>query len=331
MNHGSRWLRRIARSLGLAIAILALTETAAHADDYPSKPIRLIVPFSPGGSTDILARILAPELGKALHQSVIVEAKAGAASIIGTQMVAHAPADGYTLLLTNVAFAINPALRGKDLSYDLKDFAPVTLLASQPTVLVTNSALSASSLQSLIALAKKEPGQLNFATAGVGSVGHMAGAMFEAETGVKMTHVPYQGGGTADVGLVSGDVMLGFLGAPPLMTYEKAGKVKFLALTDGRRSAALPGVPTLAELGLKGFSVDNWIGMLAPAGTPATVVSRLFTEVGKIMKEPEIAKRLVGVGFEPWISESPHDYQRFLENDIAKYRKAAQSVNVNIK
>jgi len=330
MRHRRVPLGRIARSLGLAIAILSLTAITADADDFPSKPIRLIVPFSPGGSTDILARILAPELGKVLGQSVIVEAKAGAASIIGTQLVAHSPADGYTLLLTNVAFAINPALRGKDLPYDLKDFAPVTLLASQPTVLAVNSALPATSLQGLIDLAKKKPGGVNYATAGVGSVGHMAGAMFEAATGVKMTHVPYQGGGTADVGLVSGDVMLGFLGAPPLMTYEKSGKVRFLALTDGRRSAALPGVPTLADLGFRGFSVDNWIGMLAPAGTPASVVSRLFAEITRIMKKPDLAKRLIGIGFEPWTSESPSDYRTFLENDMAKYKKAAKAANVTI-
>lgn len=322
---------RIAARLCLALWFAGLTQAVAYADEYPSKPIRLIIPFSAGGSTDILARLIGPKLTKALGQAVVVDVKPGAASIIGSQAVAHAPPDGYTLLLTNVAFSINPALRGKDPPYELKDFTPITLLASQPTVLVLNSALRINSLQELVDLARKQPGELKYATAGIGSVGHMAAAIFQTATGVKMTHIPYQGGGKASVDVMSGVVMLGFLGAPPLLPYEKEGKVKFLALTDGRRSAALPGIPTLADLGLPGFSVDNWIGLLAPAGTPPVIVSRLFAEFRKVMNDPEIVARLTAIGFEPWVSESPTEFWKFLEHDIAKYASAAKAADVKLQ
>jgi tripartite-type tricarboxylate transporter receptor subunit TctC len=322
---------QIAKVLVAAIALPWLVQSQlARAEPYPSKPIRLIVPFSPGGSTDILARLIAPRLGKALGQSVIVETRAGAASIIGTQLVARATPDGYTLLLTNVAYAINPAIRGKNLAYDPQEFIPISLLASQPTVLVVNSELAVNSVADVIALAKKHPGEMKFASAGIGSVGHMAGAMFEAETGTKMVHIPYQGGGTAVIDVVSGHVMMGFLGMPPMMPYTKTGKVKFLALTDGKRSAAAPDVATLGEQGLAGFSVDNWIGLLAPAQTPPDIVARLFNEVAKIMGQPDVAESLKAIGFEAWVSKNPAAFRDFLERDIAKYKKAAEAAHITI-
>ncbi|HVO89497.1 MAG TPA: tripartite tricarboxylate transporter substrate binding protein [Casimicrobiaceae bacterium] len=289
------------------------------------------MPFSPGGSTDILARVVAPKLSAALGASIVIETHPGAASMIGTQYVARAAPDGYTLLLTNVAYTINAAVRKSTLSYSLKNFEPVTLLASQPTVLVANSALAASSVKDIIAMARQKPGELQYASAGVGSVGHLAGEIFQSATGVRLTHIPYQGGGSAQVDLISGRVMLGFLGLPPLMPYAKQGKVKLIALTDGRRSKARPDLPTLSEEGLSGYAVDNWIGLLAPAGTPSSIVARLFAETTKVMDDPEIAEKLASIGFEPWISKSPEQFTAFVLDDVEKYRHAAESAHLVVE
>jgi len=269
-----------------AVVLAALSPVAA-AQNYPTKPIRLVVPFPAGGTTDILARAAAQKLSEALGQQVVVDNRPGAGGNIGADIVAKSAPDGYTLLMGTVGtHAINPSLYTK-MPYDhFKDFVPVVLVAGVPNVLVVTPSLPVNSVQDLIKLAKEKPGQINFASSGSGTSIHLSGELFKTMTGVEMTHVPYKGSSPALTDLMGGQVQLMFDNLPSALPQIKGGKLRAIAVTSTKRAPALPDIPTMAESGLPGFEASSWFGVLAPAGTPPAVVTRINTEINKWLQSP---------------------------------------------
>jgi len=303
---------------------------ASPAQDWPAKPIRLIVPFAPGGGTDILARLMAPKLSAALGQQLVIENKPGAASIIGTQMVAQAAPDGYTLLMVDSSFIINPGLR-TDLPYDsLKDLAPVVHLATGPVILVAHPSLKADTVRELVDQAKAAPGTLFYGSGGNGASTHLAGELFNLAAGTRISHVPYKGTGEAFAAVLANQVPLTFAGISSARPALEAGKLKALALTGQERNPAVPDVPTFDEAGLPGVDSSTHWQMLAPAGTPREAIQRLNTEINKVLKDPGIAERVAGLGYVP-AGGTPEDLSRLDVEEIAKWRKVIQAANISIQ
>ncbi|MEM5427800.1 tripartite tricarboxylate transporter substrate binding protein [Cupriavidus oxalaticus] len=294
-----RTLRRSILVASLAFAGMLLAPVSGMAADaYPAKPIRLVVPYPPGGATDVIGRTLAQRLSTTLGQQVVVDNRAGAAGNIGAELVAKSPADGYTLLMGALtSHAINAALYKARVPYDLeKSFAPVAIVGTVPLVFVVNPSVSASSLPQLISLAKSKPGAITFASAGNGSPQHLAGEMFKRMTGVEMLHVPYKGSGPAMTDLIGGQVLSMVETVPAAQAYVKSGKIRALAVASSERVNALPDVPTATEAGLKDFEVSSMFGIVAPAGTPAPVIDRLSADLKKILAEPEVQAILLKQG-----------------------------------
>ena len=316
-------------SAALAAAFALLAATAA-AQPFPTKPVRMIVGFAPGGGTDFVARVLGQRLGEIWGQQVLVENRAGASGTIGADFVARAPADGHTLLMGHVnSHAIAPNVFRR-MPYDpLKDFQMVTYVGYVPNVLTLHPSLPVKSVKDLIALARARPGQLTFASSGTGSTQHLAGEMFMNLTGVKMVHVPYKGSGQAIQDLVGGHVSLNFDTMPPVLDHIRHGRLRALAVTTPRRAEQLPEVPTLEELGLKGFEMTNWYGVMAPAGTPRTIVSALSTEINRVLKEPGIREKLQSVGTDIG-GGSPEDFEALLKSDLAKYARLVKAAGVQV-
>jgi tripartite-type tricarboxylate transporter receptor subunit TctC len=316
-------------SAALAAAFVLLAATAA-AQPFPTKPVRMIVGFAPGGGTDFVARVLGQRLGEIWGQQVLVENRAGASGTIGADFVARAPADGHTLLMGHVnSHAIAPNVFRR-MPYDpLKDFQMVTYVGYVPNVLTLHPSLPVKSVKDLIALARARPGQLTFASSGTGSTQHLAGEMFMNLTGVKMVHVPYKGSGQAIQDLVGGHVSLNFDTMPPVLDHIRHGRLRALAVTTPRRAEQLPEVPTLEELGLKGFEMTNWYGVMAPAGTPRTIVSALSTEINRVLKEPGIREKLQSVGTDIG-GGSPEDFEALLKSDLAKYARLVKAAGVQV-
>src|SRR6266567_3154706 len=284
---------------GALAALLILVALGASAQVYPTRPIRLVVPFPPGGTTDILARAAAQKLTESMGQSVIVDNRPGAAGNIGSDIVAKSAPDGYTLLMCTVStHAINPNLYAK-IPYDhINDFAPVVLVAAVPNVLEVNPSLPVHTVADLIKLAKSKPGAINFASSGNGTSIHLSGELFKTMAGVDMTHVPYKGSAPALTDLIAGQVQVMFDNLPSSLQQIKAGKLRAIAVTSGKRAPALPDIPTIAESGLPGFEATSWFGVMAPAGTPASVVTRLNSEINKWLQSPEAREQLLAQGAE---------------------------------
>ena len=302
---------------------------------WPNRPVRIVVPFTPGGTTDILARALAPELGKAFGQTFIVDNKPGAGGNVGADMVAKSPPDGYTLLMGTVGTqAINPSLYPK-MPYDaVKDFAPVTLMAGVPNVLVVNPANAAAKgitdVKSLVAFARSHPGRLNMASSGNGTSIHLSGELFKTSTGTYMVHIPYRGSGPALLDLVGGTMDLMFDNLPSALPQIKGGKLTALAVTSTERSGALPDVPTVAEAtGLKGFEASSWFGLLAPAGTPADIVNRVQQETAKALATPALKERLLAQGAIPG-GMSPADFGRFIAAETKKWAAVVKASGAKV-
>ncbi len=318
--------------LGAMAASAAVASVPAFAQGaWPAKPVRIVVPFPAGGTTDILARAIAPELSRAFGQQFIVDNRAGAGGNVGAEIVAKSPGDGYTLLMGTVGtHGINRALY-KKLAYDpIKDFAPVTLVAGVPNVMVMQTekarALGINSVPDFIRYAKAHPGKLNMASSGNGTSIHLAGELFKSMTGTYMVHFPYRGSGPALMDLVGGTVDVMFDNLPSSMSQIKAGKLKALAVTSRQRSAALPDVPTIEEAaGLKGFDATSWFGLLAPAGTPMDIVNRIQQEVAKSLNTPAIKEKLLGQGAIP-SGNTPAEFARHIE---AEHKKWAQVVKAS--
>ena len=292
---------------------------------YPAKAIRYVVPFPAGGPLDIVARAIGQELNKSWGQAVVIDNRPGAGGNIGADLVAKAPADGYTILMGAVStHAINVTLYNK-LPYDpIRDFAPVTLITSVPNVLVVHPSVPANNVKELIALAKSRPGQLNFASGSTGSAGHLAGELFNSMAGVRMTHIPYQGAAPAVVDLMAGHVSLMFDNMSSALPNIKATRVRALAVTTLKRSPLLPQLPTISDAGLRGFDIATWFGIFAPAGTPPDIVARLNGEIVRILHTPEMKERLALLGAEP-IGNKPDEFAAFVRAEIPKYAKVIQA------
>jgi tripartite-type tricarboxylate transporter receptor subunit TctC len=313
------------RILVVLLAVLAVG--TSRADEYPSRPIRLIVPYTPGGPADIVARLLGQRLGEAIGTSVIVDNRGGANGIIGTELAARAVPDGYTLLFGTIqTHGVNPSLFAK-LSYDpVKDFAPVAPATTFPFLLAVTPALPASSVASLIALAKAKPGTLNYSSAGTGTGTHLAGELLKSMAQIDITHVPYKGGGDALTDVIAGRIEMTFVGVPAALPFIKAGSLKALAISGTRRLTELPDVPTVAET-LPGFDVSSWNGFFAPAGTPIAIVKRLNEQIGRIVLLPEIKDRLMTLGAEP-MTATPEQFGTFVRAEIAKWRSVVKTANI---
>ena len=322
-------MRRIVMA-GSAI-ILVLTGIVASAQRAPVKPIRLIVPYPPGGPTDLVGRSLGQKLTEAWGQQVVVENRAGAASAIGTEVAARSAADGYTLLLgTSAGFCINPALGGK-LPYDPeRDFAPVSLLVINPQILVVHPSLPVHTLKALIALAKSRPGQLNYASVGNGSPQHLGMEMLKSMTGIDMLHVPYKGTAPAVTDILAGHVSLMFNSMPSVLPQARSGKLRGIAVGSSRRSPAAPDIPTVAESGVPGFEYVTWYGLYVPAHTPRDIVNRLQAQVVKILAEPELSQRFASQGAEP-SSSTPEQLAQYRRAEFERWRKLIAAMNLRVE
>ncbi len=315
----------------LAAAMTAGTIQPAPAQQYPAKLIRIVVPFPAGGNADIFARVFAQKLGDAWKQTLVVDNRAGAAGIIGTQSVAKSPADGYTLLFgTTGTHTTNPAVYAK-LTYDpVKDFAPVSNFADSPFLLVVHPSIPAGSLKDLIALAKARPGQLDYASFGIGSSAHLAGEMLRTMAGINIMHVAYKGGPPALTDLIGGHVALMFNSLPAVLPQVKSGKLHALALAAARRNPTLPDMPTFAEAGLPNFEAGSWYGILAPAGTPREVVTRLHAETVRMLALPDVKQRLAAEGSEG-IGNTPEEFAAQIQRDAARWAKVARDAKIPLQ
>lgn len=320
--------RHLVCAFGLAAIAAALPPTAM-AQGFPTKPIRLVVSFPPGAGPDILARMVGSKLSDSLGQPVITENRPGAGGNIATDMVARAPADGYTLLVASNHLNINPSLF-KQLNYDpIKDFAPVTLATATPNVLVVRPSLGVKSIGELNALAKAQPGRLNFSSGGNGSVGHLAGELYKSQAGVDVVHVPFKGPVEAITAVIAGNVDFAFLVAPAALPQVKSGKLLAVAVTGAKRLPALAGTPTMIESGLPDYEVSAWQGILAPAGTPVEVVTRLQAEIARILRLPEISSVLNKQGLEV-IANTPAEFVTYNRAELAKWARTVQQANIRI-
>jgi tripartite-type tricarboxylate transporter receptor subunit TctC len=311
--------------------LLGLACVPAAGQNYPVKPIRLIVPYPPGGPTDLVGRSIGQKLTEAWGQQVIVENRAGAASAVGTEVAARAPADGYTLLLgTSAGFSINPALGGK-LPYDAeRDFAPITLLVINPQILVVHPSMPVHTVKMLVALAKSRPGQINYASVGNASPQHLGMEMLKSMTGIDMVHVPYKGTAPAVTDILAGNVSLMFNSMPSVLPQARSGRLRGLAVSSARRSAAAPDIPTVAEAGVPGFDYVTWYGLFAPAGTPREIVNRLNAQVAKMLAEPELAKRFASQGAEP-LSNSPDQLAQYRRAEYERWRKLIAEMKLKVE
>jgi len=309
----------------IAACAAALSCPGASAQAYPLRPVRFIVPFAPGGSTDTLARAIGQKLGDALGQQVVVDNRSGGNGNIGMEIVAHAAPDGYTIVLGYIAnLAIGPNLYAK-LPFDpVKDFAPVTQLAQSPNILVVHPSVPAKTFREFIAYAKAHPGQVNFASASVGSIGHLTGELLNNAAGIRMQHIAYKGSGQAVIDLLGGQIQSMFSGMSSVMPHIKSGKLRALAVTGAQRSPAAPDVPTIAESGFPGFEATAWYGVLAPAGTPRSVIDRLHDEIVRALKAPDVRERLEGVGFE-LVGGTPDAFGAYIKSEIKKWAKVVKT------
>ncbi len=315
-------MRRFARIC--ALALLACIGNAV-AQSWPAKPLRLMVPYPPGGSADILGRAIGQKLGESLGQQVVIDNRPGAGTAIGAEAVAKSAPDGYTILLGTVSsHAINPALT-PGLKYDpVKDFAPVSLVASIPFALIVNPAVPANSVKDLIALAKGKPGGLNFSSAGSGTSNHLAGELFKSMTGTFMVHIPYKGSAPALNDLIAGQVQLMFDLVLTTAPHVKAGTVRALAVTAKERSPALPGVPTVAESGVPGYEVSAWFGFFVPAGTPSSVIAALNGATVRALQMPDLRERLASQGADP-ITDSPEHFAAYVREELVKWTRVVKA------
>ena len=307
------------------VPVLAMVASLAYAQaPYPSKPIRLVVPFAPGGPVDTLARAMGPKLTEALGQTTIVDNRPGAGSIIGSDLVAKAPPDGYTLLVTSSSIAINPAIYPKMPFDATRDLSPISQLSTSALIAVVHPSVPAKSIKELIALAKARKGELVYASSGTGSAPHLAVELFAAMTATKMVHVPHKGAAPATIDLLAGNVALMFNNLISAVPNVQAGRLRALAVTGSTRTAALPQLPTVAEAGVPGYEASTWYAMFAPPGTPPQIVERLHRDVAAVVKSSEIGKQLAAVGIEP-VGGTPAELAKYLRSEMVKWGKVAKA------
>jgi tripartite-type tricarboxylate transporter receptor subunit TctC len=313
----------------LAALLLAAVPLAAHAQSWPDRPVKIVVPFGPGGFTDVAARILQKELGASLGQPVVIENKPGAGSTIGTAEVANAKPDGYTLVMISTTHVISPHLY-KQIPYDpLKGFTPVMKLAEGPYVLVVHPSLPAKNVAELVALARSQPGVIDYASSGNGSAQHLVGALFNSSAGVKLNHVPYKGSNQAMNDVIAGNVKVSFVGVPNALPNLANGKLRALAVSTAKRYGELPDVPTIAEAGVPGYDATVWLGLLAPAGTPREVVHKINAEIGKVLSTPDARKLLASAGVDVSIAGSD-EFAKLLVSELDRWGKVVRETGARV-
>jgi len=311
----------------VAVAALLLALAGTASGQYPTKPVRFIVPSAAGGGTDIIARAISLKLSESLGQQFVVDNRPGAGQMIGIELAARSPADGHTILMAASTLAINPIMY-KKVPYDpLRDFAPITQAATLANVIVVHPSLPVKSIAELIAYAKQRPGQLNFASAGIGTSPQMSIELLKSMAGIDMVHIPYKGTAPGVVDLLAGQVLVMAPNALTALPHIKAGKLRALAVTSARRSEGLPDVPTVAESGLPGYDSTQWYGVLAPAGTPRDIVARLHDEIVRALRDAEVGKRLAADGAEP-VGSSPEEFAAFIKSESEKWAKVAQAAGI---
>lgn len=315
----------------LLVLLCVFFSATAMAQEYPTKPVRLVTPWPPGGGSDIVARLIAAKLTEAWGQQVVVENKSGATGTIGTDMVAKSAPDGYTLILgTNATHVIAPSLYSR-LPYDQqKDLTPITRVSAVPHVIAVVASFEAKNLKELIAMAKARPGKISFGSAGNGSTPHLAGELFKTITGVNLLHVPYKGTGQSLQDTIGGVVQVSFDTMPSVLPYIKSGRLRALAIAGPKRVSALPDVPTVAEAGVPGAEGMTWYGLFGPAGLPRPIVDKIFAEVVKIVKLPDVESRLASLGTEETTSASPAEFGAMVQSDIAKYAKVIKAAGLRM-
>jgi tripartite-type tricarboxylate transporter receptor subunit TctC len=315
--------------VAVAAAVMGTFAMPASAQQYPSKPIRMVIGFPPGGGTDIVGRIVANKLSEDLGKAVTPDNRGGAAGLIGADIVAHAPADGYTMLMTHIAsMSILPSLM--KLPYDpSKDFAPVSMAAIAPNLLVVHPSLRVSSVKDLVQLGKARPGQLVFASPGSGSVQHLAGELFKMQAKFDMLHVPYKGSGQSVVDLVSGQVQLNFDTVPTVINYVKAGKLNAIAVTSDKRFDLMPQIPTVSESGLRGFDMSTWWGIVMPAGVSKEIVAKINASTVKVLRSPEVKQQMANVGADV-VGNTPEQFAAFIQSERVKYAKIVKDGNIKM-
>jgi len=306
----------------VAAVTLMLCMSAAFAQSYPVKPIRLVVGFTPSGGVDINARLLGPKLTEYLGQQVIVENRPGAGTNIANELVAKAPPDGYTLLVNTAAVAINLSLY-KKVPFEAKDFAPISIISMAPNILVVHTSVPVKTAREFIALAKSRPGQLNYSSSGSGTTQHLSGELFALKTGIKMTHVPYRGTAPSLTALISGEVGLSFANIPAISAHVKAGRLRPLANTGPKRSPQLPEVPTMKEAGVPGVEVVVWYGVFAPAATPRDIVNKLGDSIARAARAPDMQQRLQDLGAEP-VGNSPDDFAKLFREEVTRWAEVVK-------
>lgn len=312
--------------LWLLGALLALN---SYAQQYPNKPIRFVIPYPPGGPTDITGRIVAQQLGESFRQQIVVDNRSGAGGLIGTDLVAKAAADGYTVLVTAVPHVVNPSLF-KSIPYDtIKDFQPVVQVITYANILVVNPAIPAASVKDLISLAKSRPGQLNYGSGGNGTSQHLSAELFRSMAGIDIVHIPYKGGAAAMTDLQAGQVALMFETTLAALPHIKSGRVKALAVTSAERSPLTPELPTVAESGLLGFEISSWVGMLVPSGTPKEVIAKLNAETNRLLKLKEVRARISGLGGLP-AGGAPDAFGDRVKSDILKWSKVVRDAGMKV-
>jgi tripartite-type tricarboxylate transporter receptor subunit TctC len=314
--------------VAVSAACILVPSLSWGAERYPSKPVRIIVPFPAGGPNDVIARVIAQKLTDAWGTNVIVDNRAGAGGNIGTELVAKAVADGYTLGLVSTAFVVNPSLYASVSYHPLKDFAPVTLAAVSPVIIVAHPSFPARDVRELVQLAKKT--SLNYASPGAGTTGHLGGELLNAVAGINMQHVPYKGAAPAVTDLLGGQVKLGFTAVPPAAPHVKAGRLRAIAVTTAKRTASLPDVPTVSESGFSNYEVDNMYGVIATAGTPRPVIEQLNREIARIVKAPDVKERLEGLGFDP-IGNDQEAFAQYLRAESVKWAKVVKQSGARVE
>ncbi len=320
-------MRRI-KLIGVAALMVSVSSLHAAQSAYPDKPIRIIVPFAPAGSTDILIRSVSQKLTEQLGQSIVIDNRGGGGGAIGATLAAKAAPDGYTVMATTSGVIVVNASLYRKLAYDpIADFAPVTVIASLPNMLVVSPSFAAGSVKELIAIAKAKPGTLTYASGGNGTSNHLAGELLKFLAGVNLTHVPYKGGGPAVLATISGEVSLLFATMPSAMPQVKAGKLKALAVTSRKRSDAMPDLPTMIEAGVKDFEVSTWIGVLAPRGTPVAYVNKLNAEIAKSLQSPQVAARLRAEGYDP-VGNSPAEMAALIRSESAMWARVIKAAAI---
>ncbi|MDB5808887.1 MAG: hypothetical protein JWN94_1009 [Betaproteobacteria bacterium] len=311
----------------LCVAALAMVSSLTWAQPYPSKPIRIIVPYVAGGPSDLFARAVGQLLTEAWSQPAIIENRPGASGNVGVLAAVRSPADGYTLNTVSIAFAVSPAMDSK-LGYDpVKDLAPISLLASINNILVVHPGVPVQSVKELIAFAAARPGQVTFASGGAGGAQHLAGELFSNLANVKLTHIPYKGSAPGVTALIGGETMVGFADMVVTLPHVKSGRLRALAVTGAQRSASVPDLPTVAEAGLPGYAVTAWFGLLAPAATPPEIISRISAEIQKGFKTPQMRERFSALGADP-VGNSPEQFAAFLKTEMTKWAKLVKAAGI---